>query len=126
MLDKIIKGLAYLFSALLLLNGVQWLAIPAKTAEGFGMPLLEGIGRSTQVGDLSAFFIVAGGMGVAGMLRKDRSMLLAPAALVGCAAAFRTVAWAVHGAPFATQFIVIEIVMLAAFLAARGRLGHTA
>ena len=125
MLDKIIKGLAYLFSALLLVNGIQWLAVPATTAEGFGMPLLEGIGRSTQIGDLAAFFIVAGGMGLAGLLRKDKTLLLTPAALVGGAAVFRTLAWAVHGAPFATQFIVIEIVMLAAFLGARSRLGKS-
>ncbi len=124
MLDKIIKGLAYLLSALLLINGIQWLAVPATTAESFGMPLLDGIGRSTQIGDLSAFFIVAGGMGLAGLLRGDRSLLLAPAALVGGAAAFRTLAWGVHGAPFATQFIVIEIVMLVVFLAARSRLGN--
>ncbi|NND66329.1 MAG: hypothetical protein HKN19_01965 [Halioglobus sp.] len=126
MLDKVLKGLAYLFSALLLVNGIQWLAAPATTAESFGMTLLDGIGRSTQIGDLSAFFIVAGGMGVAGLLRKDKSMLIAPAALVGCAAAFRTLAFAVHGAPFATQFIVVEIVMLAVFLAARSRVGNTA
>lgn len=126
MLDKVIKGLAYLFSALLLVNGMQWLATPAAAAEAFGMTLMDGIGRSTQIGDLSAFFIVAGGMGLAGLLRKDKALLLVPAALVGCAAVFRTVAFAAHGAAFATQFIVVEIVMLAVFLTARSRVGNAA
>lgn len=125
MLDKVIKGLAYLFSALLLINGIQWLATPASAADAFGMTLLDGLGRSTQIGDLSAFFIAAGGLGVAGLLRNDKSLLLAPAALVGCAALFRTVAFAAHGAPFATQFIVVEVVMLSVFLAARSRIGNT-
>ena len=121
MLDKVIKGFAYLFSVLLLVNGVQWLAVPESTAVNFGMTLADGIGRSTQIGDLAAFFVVAGGMGLAGLLRNDKTLLLTPAALVGGAAAFRTLAWAVHGAAFATQFIVIEIIMLAVFLAARSR-----
>lgn len=124
MLDKIITGLAYLFSAVLIFSGIRWLVVPATAAESLGMPLLDGIGRSTQIGDLSAFFIVAGGMGVAGLLRKNRTLLLTPAALVGGAAVFRTVAWAVHGAPFATQLIVAEILMFATFLTARLRLAN--
>ncbi len=126
MLDKVIKGLAYVFCVLLLINGIQWLAVPEPTAESFGMTLMDGIGRSTQIGDLAAFFFVAGGMGLAGLLRKDKTMMLTPAALVGGAAVFRTLAWAVHGAAFATPFIVIEIVMLSVFLAARSRLDSAA
>ena len=63
-------------------------------------------------------------MGLAGLLRNDKSMLLAPAALVGCAALFRTFAFVAHDAAFATIFIGLELVMLVVFLAARSRVGN--
>jgi len=42
------------------LQGIGWILVPGRAAVGLGMPLLEGLGRSTQVGDFAAFFLVAG------------------------------------------------------------------
>ena len=53
----VIKGLSGLFGALLLLIGARWLIDPAGAAAGLDLPLLEGAARSTQIGDLAAFFL---------------------------------------------------------------------
>ncbi|MEM9257243.1 MAG: hypothetical protein AAGA91_17510 [Pseudomonadota bacterium] len=116
--DKVTKVLAILASALLLLVGLRWIVDPAGAAAELGMPLLEGLGRSTQIGDLTAFFVVAGCFGLFGTLRRNSTALAAAAALVGGAAVFRTLAWAAHDAALAPQ-ILVEIVMLVVFLLAR-------
>lgn len=121
MATKIITVLAYLASLLLLLSGIRWLVDPAGSAAGLGMPLLEGIGRSTQIGDLSAFFIVSGAFGLAGLIRKEPVLIYTPAAMVGGAALFRSLS-TLQGAPFATQLIVVEVIMLVIFIAAARRI----
>lgn len=120
MLDKVIKGLAILASFLLLLSGARWLFDAPTAAAGLGMDMLEGVGRSTQIGDLAAFFVVAGVFGLLGVLRRQAVLLYTPAALVGCAALFRSLA-TLQGAPFALQMIGVEIIMLVIFLAAARR-----
>jgi len=51
MTTTIVRITAALPGVLLAISGVGWLSDPATAAEGLGMPLLEGIGRSTQIGD---------------------------------------------------------------------------
>jgi hypothetical protein len=121
MLDKIIRVLAYLVSLLLLSIAVTWMIDPSKAAGDLGMPLLDGVGRSTQVGDLAAFFAVAGIFGLWGLISKNRFLLYAPAALVGFAALFRTLAFLLHDAALATQ-IGPEIVMLVIYILASRKL----
>lgn len=121
MAKTIIKVLAFVVCAIALGSGAQWLLDPAGAAEGLGMPLLDGLGRSTQIGDLSAFFFAAGGLGIWGLLSKNKSLMAAPIALMGLAAVCRTVAWLVHGAE-PTAFIVIELVMFTILLAASRQL----
>lgn len=106
--------------ALFLLQGIAWLVDPVRAAAGLGMPLLDGIARSTQVGDLASFFLVAGATMLLGS-RDGRSQLLwVPAALIGGAAVTRTLAWMFQGAAFAFLFIAVEIVV-AAILATGAR-----
>lgn len=91
------------------LQGVGWVVVPQRAAAGLGMPLLDGVGRSTQVGDFAAFFLTLG-LSILAAVGLDRGRLLYfPAGLLGSAALCRTIAWAVHGAAFATTFIVVEI-----------------
>src|SRR4051794_3327650 len=92
------------------LQGLGWLIVPGRAAAGLGMPLLDGLGRSTQVGDFAVFFLVLGVSILAGAGPGHGRRLYFPAALLGTAAACRTLAWAVHGAAFATTFILVEIV----------------
>ena len=126
MLDKVIKIAAYFFGALLLVMGIRWLFDPAGAAASVGMELLEGVALSTQIGDLASFFVVGGGCALLGLIRNDKSLLAAAAALVGCTAVFRTLAYLAHGADFATAMIVPEVLMFTAFMLARARIGGAA
>jgi hypothetical protein len=111
--------------ALFLLQGVAWIALPARAAQGLGMPLLDGLARSTQIGDFAAFF---GTLGVTILLgaRPGRArLLLVPAGMLAGAAAMRTLAWSLHGAAFATVFIAVEIAAAALLLGAAWRLDAT-
>lgn len=100
-----------LLGAFFVLQGLAWLVDPTRAAAGLGMPLLDGLARSTQVGDLSAFFLVAGATMLIGSRPGRARLLYVPAALIGGAAVTRTLAWALHGADFAALFITIEVVI---------------
>jgi len=68
------------------LQGIGWLLTPARAAAGLGMPLLDGLGRSTQVGDFAVFFLVLGVSILAGAAPGHGRRLYFPAALLGSAA----------------------------------------
>jgi hypothetical protein len=100
------------------LQGVGWLVVPDRAAASLGMPVLDGLARSTQFGDFAAFFLTLGLSILLGSRPGQARGLYFPAALLGGAALCRTVAWAVHGAAFATTFVVVEIVASLLLLAA--------
>jgi hypothetical protein len=111
-----LAGLMFLFT------GINWIIDPASAAAELGMELLKGLGASTQIGDLSAFFLsLAAMIGLA--QRTGQSHWFYPAAmLLGTAAVTRTLAYLTGNADFGTQFIVPEIVMTGVLLmAARTR-----
>jgi|SRR5579862_1664417 len=91
------------------LQGIGWLVVPERSATGLGMPLLNGLGRSTQIGDFAVFFLTLGVTMLAGTLVGRSRLLNFPAALLAGAACSRMIAWAFHGAAFATLFIAVEI-----------------
>jgi hypothetical protein len=119
---KILIGLAALPALLMLFMGVNWIIDPASAAQGLGMEYLEGEGRSTQVGDMTSFFIGVGVMALLGLWTQNRTWLYSATLLMGGAAVFRTLAWAIHDAPFATVSITIEVVSVLLFLAAARQL----
>jgi len=85
---------------------------PATAAANLGMPLLDGIGRSTQVGDLTALFVSGSALCLLGAIRQETPWLYSAALILGSTALFRTTAWVFHGAAFATMSIVAELVMM--------------
>jgi hypothetical protein len=95
------------------LQGVLWILDPARAASGLGMPLLDGLARSTQIGDLGAFFLTAGATMLVGSRPGRARLLYVPAGLLGGAAILRVLAWALHGADFAGAFIAVEVVTAA-------------
>ncbi len=113
MVAKILAGVAALLMAL---TAVSWLVDPAGAALSLGMPLLDGIGRSTQVGDFSAFFVAVTTFCVLGIIKQQPTWLYSAAVLLGLAAVMRTFAWAVHGAAFAAAPIAVEVVSTALLL----------
>ena len=122
MLYRIIPGLV---AALLATTAISWLFDPTAAAAGLGMPYLEGIGRSTQVGDFSAFFVFLVVMCIAGVITQTGHYLRS-ASLLLLAAVFRTLAWALHGAELATTFIVAELVMAGLLFFSASRIGQQA
>ena len=80
------------------------------------MPLLDGVGRSTQVGDFSAFFVAITAFCLLGLIKREPIWLDSAATLLGLAAVMRTLAWAAHGAAFAVAPIGVEIVTTAMLL----------
>jgi len=110
-MNKILKVIVAVPAILFLVIGLRWLLAPAGVAGEFGMPLLDGLGRSTQIGDLAAFFIGAGAMMLLGVLTRNRTWLLAPALLLSLTAVFRALAWALHDASFAATQIAVEVVV---------------
>lgn len=93
-----------------LIQGINWIASPASSAEALGMPLLDGLGRSTQVGDMASFFLTLGTMSLLGAIRSNPVWLYGGAMLLGGAASMRTLAWLLHDAAFAGIFIGVEVV----------------
>lgn len=98
---------------------------PAAAAERLGMPVLEGVGASTQLGDIGGLFLAAAVLVGLAQRPGQAGLLIAPAILVGCAAVMRTLVFLTGHAPFATGFIVPEAVIAALlFAAARARKGE--
>ncbi len=112
-MERAIQIFIALPGVLMGISAVGWLVGPKGAAEGLGMPLLDGVARSTQIGDMTAFFTGVCAMVLLGAIRKNATWLAAAAIVLGGAAIFRTTAWMFHGADLATQFIVPELVLTA-------------
>ena len=112
-MERAIQIFIALPGVLMGISAIGWLVGPKGAAEGLGMPLLDGVARSTQIGDMTAFFTGVCAMVLLGAIRKNATWLAAAAIVLGGAAIFRTTAWMFHGADLATQFIVPELVLTA-------------
>lgn len=121
-MNKFLNVTVGLIGLLFILMGLRWLVDPAAMAAELGMPLLEGLGLSTQIGDLGAFFFVGGSLAIIGLLTRQRQWFLAPALLVGTTALFRIIAWLAHDAALATEQIIVEAVICCLLLLAAQRL----
>jgi len=112
-INKILRVITALPGILFVVTGVGWIVDPASAAAGVGMPLLEGVGRSTQIGDLGAFFLTMGLLILVGVTTLKRVWFYPPMMLLSLAAALRIIAWLVHGAALAGSLIAVEIVVTA-------------
>ncbi len=116
-MKKVLRVLSGLVGVLFLVNLSGWIFDPASAADGLGMPLLDGVGRSTQIGDIGSFFLAVSGLSLVGALREKADPLRAAALLLGGAAALRIFAWLAHGAAFTPGFIVAEVLTAGVLLA---------
>lgn len=117
----LVRVLAVLPALLFLATGLRWLADPAGAAAVFGMPLLEPVPRSTQIGDLGGLFLGGAVLMLIGAVRLQRAWLLAPAIVIGVIALCRVVAWQFHGAALLVGHIMPEVVIVAMLLFAASR-----
>ena len=67
---SLIPGLIFLIQA------YAWVTNPSKASNDLGMIYLEGIGRSTQIGDFSAFFISVSIFCLLGSIFKNITFLI--------------------------------------------------
>ena len=124
-MNKILKVVVGLLGLMFLLIGLRWLVDPSGAASQLGMPLLEGVGRSTQIGDFAAFFLTLGVLILLGLVTSQRIWYYPAAMLLGIAALGRVLAWAVHDAALALDLIAPEVFIAAVLLLAARRLGKT-
>ena len=110
-MKNVLRIVAGLVGILFFLNGLQWIISPANVAESLGMPLLEGVGLSTQIGDLGSFFITVGAMTLIGAITTTRHWFYAPSMLLLVAALYRTLSTILYGAPFVMSAILVEVVV---------------
>ena len=108
-MKNVLRIVAGLIGMLFFLNGLQWIISPANVANSLGMPLLEGAGLSTQIGDLGSFFITVGAMTLIGAITTTRHWFYAPSMLLLVAALYRILSSILYGAPFVISAIVVEI-----------------
>ncbi len=117
-MKKVLSIVIALPALIFIMTGLRWLVDPATAAAQFGMPLLDGVGLSTQIGDLAAFFIAGGMFVFIALITSKRSWYYPPIMLVGFTALFRILAWLLHDATLAVQMIVPEIVIAVLLLTA--------
>jgi hypothetical protein len=98
-------------AAVFLVVGAAWWLAPAFIAPKFGVTLQDGVGLSTQVGNLGAFFLTLGGCMATALVTGNRLWFRPALMLVGGTAFGRIIAWAVHGAAFASDMVAVEVLV---------------
>ena len=122
MINTAIKLLVLLFGVLFLVTGLRWLLAPAGIAPDFGLALGSGIGLSSQVGDMSAFFLTLGVCMLMGLTTQRSVWYYPPIMLLSLTAVGRVLAWLIHDAALATQLIALEVIVSLVLLFASRRL----
>jgi hypothetical protein len=123
-MKKILWVCVALLGVLFLTTGLRWLVAPEGVAAQLGMPLLDGVGRSAQIGDMGAFFLALGLFVICALTTAKRVWFYPAIVLLGLAALSRTVAWLFHGAPLAVDVIVPEVLITLLLLFASTRLAE--
>ena len=121
-MNRILRALVALPGIFFVVMGLRWLVDPAGAAGDMDMELLDGIGRSTQIGDLATFFLALGMMILVGLITSQRRWFHVPALMLLGAAIFRVLAWLLHDAALAGQLIAVELVVACLLLVAASRL----
>ena len=122
MMNTAIKLLVLLFGILFLVTGLRWLLAPAGIAPDFGLALGSGIGLSSQVGDMSAFFLTLGVCMLTGLTTQRSVWYYPPIMLLLLTAVGGVLAWLLHDAALATQLIALEVIVSLVLLFASRRL----
>ena len=122
MINTAIKLLVLLFGILFLVTGLRWVLAPAGIAPDFGLALGSGIGLSSQVGDMSAFFLTLGVCIFMGLTTQRSVWYYPPIILLLLTALGRVLAWLIHDAALATQLIAPEVIVSLVLLFASRRL----
>ena len=122
-MNRILGVLVLLPAILFIVTGLRWLLAPAGIAPEFGIVLGEGLGLSSQVGDMSAFFLTLGVCMLMALVTGRRLWYYPPALLLALTAVGRVIAWLFHDAALASQ-IGVEVLVALILLVASQRLAR--
>jgi len=109
-MNKVLKIVVALLAVVFASIGLRWLVAPEGVAAEFGMTLMEGLGLSSQIGDLGAFFLSLAIFILLALTSGLRSWYYPAIILLGLTAIMRTMAWMFHGASLALDMIAVEII----------------
>lgn len=123
--NKILGVLVLLPAILFLVTGLRWLVDPAGVAPEFGLVLGDGLGLSSQVGDMSGFFLTLGICMLMALVTGRHVWYYPSAMLLLFTAIGRVIAWLLHDAALASQ-IGVEILVAVILLIASRRLTQEA
>ena len=122
MIKTVLKILVALPALLFLTMGLRWLVNPAGIAPDFGLSLATGVGLSSQVGDMSAFFLLLGICMLTALVSGRRVWYYPPMMLLALTALGRLLAWLLHDAALAIDMIAPEVIVSALLLLASRQL----
>ncbi|MCB1708407.1 MAG: hypothetical protein KDI10_06700 [Halioglobus sp.] len=125
-MNKVLKILVLLPAILFLVTGLRWLVAPAGVAPMFGLTLAEGVGLSSQVGDMSAFFLTLASCMLIALISGRRIWYYPAIMLLSITAVGRVLAWLVHDATLALDLIAPEVIVSIILLVASRRLPEAA
>lgn len=121
-MNKVLQVLVLLPAILFMVTGVRWLVAPAGVAPMFGLTLEQGVGLSSQVGDMSGFFLTLGSCMLIALISGRRTWYYPAIMLLLITAVGRILAWLVHDATLALDLIGPELVVSAILVVASLRL----
>jgi hypothetical protein len=110
-MKQFLRLLVILVAVLFVVTGLRWATDPATAASALGMSLMDGVGRSAQIGDVGALFLSMGMMILIGLITARRSWFYAPALMLCLVALLRVLAWLLHDAALVMDMILLEIVV---------------
>jgi len=125
-MKTLFRVLVILPAILFIVMGLRWAIDPAGAAAGLGMTLLEGVGRSSQIGDVGALFLSMGAMMLIALITANRAWFFAPALMLTLIAVYRLLAWMFHDAGLAVDSIAVELVVTIVLLFASSKLSQQA
>ncbi len=109
-----------------LFTGFQWLVSPETAADALMMPLLDGAGRSSQMGDIGGLFLGMGLVVMSVVVTRKGDWLMPVSIILACIGVFRLLAFALHDATLIPQMVVIELVLSVWFAIASQKLSGEA
>ena len=124
-MNKFLVVLNAINGILFIAIGLLWVISPYEAGANFGiLEISEGLGRSSLIGDVGSYFFCIGLMMILAAYTLRSIWFYAPAMLLGVTALFRVISWAAHDATFATQFIIIEILLITLLLVTAKRMSN--
>ena len=121
-LNRLLKLLVLLPAIVFIVTGIRWLVAPAGVAPEFGLVLADGVGLSSQVGDMAGLFLTLGVCMLTALVSGRRSWYYPAILLLSVTAVGRILAWLLHDAALPLNLIGVEVVVALLLLVASRRL----